>query len=342
MYSHIKLYLCQRKIVIITFETELEVTKLLKGIAYNPMIVTIVLGIILLIFQEIKGELTVWIQIFFAFGFVFFIGIPHRVMDIWLEQEHQRRAGKPFNKILFYIRYIISIALLSTLWYFVPTLSIILFLLLTAWHIGESDLKNVPANNILWTWTRFVYGLFIVSWLFLLHGSQASILWASITKQDYFMMQIWLLLNAYSNTIITTLGVMLTLLLLLVQWKFEMPLELKKVLFLISILVISAWLPLLPAIGLYFGGWHAVNAFSDAHRYFLPQGRSILTAFQLWLHIMPLTLVAVFLTLGYAYFWASYAKSMNPIPILYLLVACTILPHQLLISQLNKQDKSIR
>lgn len=314
--------------------------KYFKSIAYNPTSLTIFLGTLLLVWQELQGGLSIWVQIFFAFGFVFFIGIPHRTLDIWLEQEQFRRAGKVYKKWTFYVRYLLAIILFGLLWWYWPTGSVFLFLIVTAWHVGESDLKSLQANNLIWTLTRYSYGIMIVLWLFLGHGSQTSILWASITRQDMLMMQIWLILIASKGLIIGGVCLITFALLLLAQYKNPSVFTVRKIIALVIILVLCEYLPLLPALALYFGGWHAVNAFSDAHRYFLPEGRSTNSAFQLWLHAMPITLVAVVMTLGYAYFWAAFAKSMNPIPVMYLLVMCTTFPHQWLIGQINRDRNS--
>lgn len=328
----------------ITFAIQVKiqshVVKYLKKIAYNPTSLTIILGALLLLWQELQGSLSIWVQIFFAFGFVFFIGIPHRTLDIWLEQELFKRTGKVYKKWTFYVRYLLAIVLFGALWWYWPTGSVFLFLLITAWHIGESDLKSPQANNFLWTWTRYSYGMMIVLWLFLGHGSQASILWASITRQDMLMMQIWLMLTASKELIIGVVCMITLLLLFLAQYRNPSEFTVRKVISLVIILVLCEYLPLLPAMALYFGGWHAVNAFSDAHRYFLPEGRSTNSAFQLWLHAMPITLIAVVMTLGYAYFWAAFAKSMNPIPMMYLLVMCTTFPHQWLVGQINRDKIS--
>ncbi|WP_421819418.1 Brp/Blh family beta-carotene 15,15'-dioxygenase [Flectobacillus sp.] len=317
-----------------------HVVKYFKSIAYNPTSLTIFLGTLLLVWQELQGGLSIWVQIFFAFGFVFFIGIPHRTLDIWLEQEQFRRAGKVYKKWTFYVRYLLAIILFGLLWWYWPTGSVFLFLIVTAWHVGESDLKSLQANNLIWTLTRYSYGIMIVLWLFLGHGSQTSILWASITRQDMLMMQIWLILIASKGLIIGGVCLITFVLLLLAQYKNPSVFTVRKIIALVIILVLCEYLPLLPALALYFGGWHAVNAFSDAHRYFLPEGRSTNSAFQLWLHAMPITLVAVVMTLGYAYFWAAFAKSMNPIPVMYLLVMCTTFPHQWLIGQINRDRNS--
>jgi len=329
---------------LITFAIQVKiqshVVKYLKKIAYNPTSLTIFLGTLLLVWQELQGGLSIWVQIFFAFGFVFFIGIPHRTLDIWLEQEQFRRAGKEYKKWTFYVRYLLAIILFGLLWWYWPTGSVFLFLIVTAWHVGESDLKSLQANNLIWTLTRYSYGIMIVLWLFLGHGSQTSILWASITRQDMLMMQIWLMLIASKGLIIGGVCLITFALLLLAQYKNPSVFTVRKIIALVIILVLCEYLPLLPALALYFGGWHAVNAFSDAHRYFLPEGRSTNSAFQLWLHAMPITLVAVVMTLGYAYFWAAFAKSMNPIPVMYLLVMCTTFPHQWLIGQINRDRNS--
>ncbi len=313
--------------------------KVFKLIAANPTALTVVLGILLLLWQAAFGSIHFSIQIFFAFGFFFFIGIPHRALDIWLDQEFHRRNNLTFKKPFFYLKYILSFVFLGTVWYYLPSASVFLFLCLSAWHIGETDLKQAPYKHVLWAWTRFIYGLFIMAWLFLMHSNESNILWAYISQQDFFTMQIWLYLSSINTFIVTGLGIWLVLLLLLVQTQQAIVFEGKKLVFLTAILLLTLWLPLLPSLGLFFGGWHAVNAFSAAHRYFLPKERSTYTAFQLWLHVMPLTLIAVAMLLGYAVL-RSHFTNTQAVSYLYLLIHCTLLPHQLLVSQIQKGQES--
>ena len=70
------------------------------------------------------------------------IGIPHGAVDHLLKND-----SKPL--VQFIAKYLLIIALNFTLWIYAPKMALILFLIYSAFHFGESELENLNQAHAL-------------------------------------------------------------------------------------------------------------------------------------------------------------------------------------------------
>ncbi len=99
------------------------------------------------------------IQFYISFGFVFTIGIAHGSVDnlIYLKKT----KVKPLK---FYLIYLLLVLLFGTLWFVFPKIAMILFLLISAYHFGQSQLIDaLKSINLLKQLLFFIWGVSILS-----------------------------------------------------------------------------------------------------------------------------------------------------------------------------------
>lgn len=97
---------------------------------------------------------------------LFAVGIPHGALDGYTHQSNSRLVH-------FIVRYLGMMALVGSIWWISPVLGLTLFLLYSAWHFGETDLKEwqggQPLLSILW-------GMMVLAILMLPHLEEVRVL----------------------------------------------------------------------------------------------------------------------------------------------------------------------
>ena len=119
-------------------------------------------------------------QVVGAFILISLFGIPHGAIDniIFLSKNNM-------SSLLFYILYIFSILTYCLSWFIFPLFSLIFFLLLSAYHFGESQMSDYTYFNISKNVIYSVWGTFIISSLVYYNIDELLIL----SKQSSDMIQ---------------------------------------------------------------------------------------------------------------------------------------------------------
>ncbi|WP_395063123.1 Brp/Blh family beta-carotene 15,15'-dioxygenase [Flavobacterium sp.] len=140
-------------------------------------------------FAIVVSFFALWINVYFSFkyqqlaGFVviFLFGILHGANDLALytKIDHEN-SNKSFKKILIY--YLLVIFFGFILFYCIPTLALLLFLLFSGYHFGEQHWNNLKdsknrCSSIIFQTT---YGLFIFSLLFYFHEEEVKLIVSKI------------------------------------------------------------------------------------------------------------------------------------------------------------------
>lgn len=115
-----------------------------------------------ILFATSTGEATETIGAWVLLASVLLIGLPHGACDFQLlrKNHHETRSLKDFTKVL--TLYTFLAAVIALLWFVLPEISLIAFLILTAWHFGSGDEVWSSRGRValLPAWAR---GLMIVS-----------------------------------------------------------------------------------------------------------------------------------------------------------------------------------
>ena len=87
---------------------------------------------------------------FAALVAIFLLGVPHGGFDTAIA----RRSGWPMDSRLswavFHLAYIAIAAAVAILWWWFPAISLGLFLLISGYHFGSSDIAEVDTNWLAW------------------------------------------------------------------------------------------------------------------------------------------------------------------------------------------------
>ena len=313
-------------------------TNSLKILLKTPTWFTIILGLSLLIWQFLGGMISQNVQVMFFAALILLTGIPHGSLDHLVQEVHDKRQNKVYNFVNFTLQYLLIMAIYGLAWYFFSGLSLMVFIIISAWHFGETDLENVPPTAKIWSFTRLIYGLYILAFILLTHVQEVNpIVQGMIAGQDKAITT-WNFIRQNTKQILYLFGLLLCTIFIVAQSEHLVVFNKIRIFRLFLILFLSAFLPLLPAFALYFGGWHALCAFDNIHTY-LRKDYPSLTLKNVYLKSLPFSILAfIFLAIS-LWYTRTYVHYYDPYPILFIFISLITLPHLVVTSRMNNNKK---
>lgn len=193
------------------------------------------------------------IQIILGFSLIFTFGILHGANDLLLIEKNIDQK-KTYNFIKSLTNYVLVIILCSLLFYFIPWFTLILFILVSAFHFGEQQWKELINNFPKWIWysISFTYGLLIFMLLFIFHASEVEKIIFEISKFQISPTLIPSLFNSIGLLFLLAVGYS--------YFKFENLREkiLTELFYLLIFAVIFKASSLIWGFALYFILWHSI------------------------------------------------------------------------------------
>ncbi len=109
--------------------------------------------------SEQNEFLGAWLLIISAFIF----GLPHGACDLWILQNTARRSKKSAQTLSILFSVYLLLALLTiAIWFVVPGIALVGFLLLTAWHFGSGDSIWSRSETKQWIINSLGRGLIVI------------------------------------------------------------------------------------------------------------------------------------------------------------------------------------
>ncbi len=285
------------------------------------------MGLALVLFQFLGGELPITIQLIYFIGMIALTGIPHGALDHIVASANDLRMGKQFHFGKFLIKYLIAIILYAICWIYFPTISLLFFLLISAWHFGETDIPNFD-KKWLWNINRILWGSFVLILIFLTHQEETKSIILRITNDASWTKMGWAFITTNQILVLSTIGLPVFILCSLNALQHKNQFSLSRFINLIIILGISIYLPLLPAFAIYFGGWHAIRSFEMIFHFLKSQHtHQQLNILGMWKKTIPMTILAALFFVAAAYTWSILGITSDPLPVVFIFLSVITLPH---------------
>ena len=238
-------------------------------------------------------------------GGLIFPGIPHGALDHYLE-GHLKPTGIQFWR--FILQYLAVMMLVLVIWWIAPTLGLLTFLVYSAWHFGETDIRHLNAYS---PGVATLYGGSLLVFLLGSHPQEASFYFEQLGAYGWtdFILAYSIPLMVCSS--ISILG--------LFWCKGVKSIQAGLLLIL---LLLATQLPLVIAFGFYFIGYHSVRAWKD-----IRQGLQT-SSFQMFKFALPYSLGA-YAFFFVAWYWLRLTQNnlQDWIPALFLFLAAISAPH---------------
>ena len=245
---------------------------------------------ILLIYPLVSGigQVTLSDQLLLCLPFILFLGIPHGAIDNVLYIKDKSLNNKQFIGL-----YLISIGLYIGLWFVLPILAYIIFLVLSAYHFGQSQFshyfqKQPLINKILYA----LWGAAILSGFMFFKSEEIAILMESSVEFSYFQavhQEYLLQVIFYASTFMTLVLMLILRLRSRISWEVMF----MEILVFMLILVCFYLMPLLIGFTLYFVILHSFKVLKEEYD-FLNEEMGVKSILGFVKIIAPFTLLAVF------------------------------------------------
>ena len=245
------------------------------------------------------------------------VGIPHGAVD------HLLLTSKKFNLLKFVVQYVLIIAAYFMVWQWFSVFSLLLFIIYSAFHFGESEMVEMRVSMHSFPQKAYAFGLGISILLLIifLHLNESILVLNNMQGISDFVVSLNLL--QYKNLVIA-----ISCVLLLPLWWISK----KTCLFLAGILLLGTQMPLMLAFGLYFVGSHSVNAWGHI------AGKLQIAPKKLYMESLPFNVGALLIFSLFFYLQQTNVQLVQSYAaVFFVFLACVSLPHIILMHLFYKK-----
>jgi Brp/Blh family beta-carotene 15,15'-monooxygenase len=227
-------------------------------------------GLLLMLLNANLYEFSEQLQLkVFIVGIIIF-GIPHGGADRLVASKNLSYQNKQFSKFRFNLVYLGNVGLISLLLICFPVLGFTLFLFLSAYHFGESDLHALSGQKVLGKIVTFNYGVLILGVIFLPEFKQVQAGIESLHSNPGSLKFLgWI--TAHRLEILTSVAILFILNSFIYFYYNRSVFKASYVQLLQNtvLILILYKLPLLLSFSFYFLFWHSMFSLKNILRYLL-------------------------------------------------------------------------
>lgn len=244
-----------------------------------------------------------------------FIGIPHGAVDHLLFLKKTNR-----NKTYFYSFYIALLTLYGISWIYFPMISLSLFLILSAYHFGQSQFEKYDVHTLTKKIIGFIWGVIVLSGLVVFNFNEIQILLTDYEELNAFVS----LFNHEYFKLICLISTITFLIIGLVNLRFK---SLVKELIYISLIGVTFLIqPLLLGFALFFIFNHSYTVMRSEYK-FLSKYDTHFNLSKFIKALTPFTLLSILGT-SFLYYLSSTGWITMSLPfILLITISSLTFPH---------------
>lgn len=270
------------------------------------------------------------LEVIFGFLLILSFGMLHGANDLMLfEKLTESKRNIPFTLML--ALYILVVLTVLMLFYLLPVLALILFVLGSAYHFGEQhwEHENIKSAFLIKYLFYFSYGLFVIALLLLLNSSEVVTIIESIINDQFSSITI-----NYLFYIVAICLASLTFFISITDLDFRKSIW-QELLYLLVFAIIFQVSSLIWGFAIYFIFWHSLPSLYDQIR-FMYNGFDRSKIFTYVKKSLPYWLISI-LGLVIIYFIFKDMTIFNGL--FFSFLAAVTLPHSFLISKMFRQVK---
>ncbi len=252
------------------------------------------------------------------------LGVPHGAMDLYIERKNIKQDESGYNWVL--IKYVLNIIVYATAWYFFPLISLVFFILITAYHFGEIDWMG---KTTLWK-HRIAYFILGLSWIlyFLSINIKSALKIFTYVGGSNIAESTWINISEVVSVSSLSILILLHIILFFAKNSFynkasDYYFSLLQFGILLCICHFSAlWI----GFGFYFGCWHSILSFDKIRMHFEWKND-----YENWSKLLKMAMpFSVMAWIGMLFVMFMFFKSTNQtslITLLFITLSVLTLPH---------------
>jgi Brp/Blh family beta-carotene 15,15'-monooxygenase len=302
----------------------------------NPRIQLMVqlFTLIIIMLSLIKHELFVSSSLVVALVLIVLIGIPHGANDhlLFFNLINKRIDKKNEKSTLFFSSYIGLILLYVCCWYLFPTFSLGLFIMISIYHFGQSNVYISPIESkFVKLISIFLSGSFVLLTPIFAHIETALPVIQTLTKNPDFLV----ISDKLGNKLAISTGILMIIhwVILMLSKHINLKDGLIEILNVFLLFGLFYYSPLWIGFAIYFTLWHAIPSIEDQINFF----KTIRENYNLGKYIreiFPFSLIAL-LGLFLAFqFSGDYISVNQGLALLFSFIAVITLPHMIMMDLL--------
>ncbi|MFT5885570.1 MAG: Brp/Blh family beta-carotene 15,15'-monooxygenase [Arcticibacterium sp.] len=282
----------------------------------------ILLLVITVLFETI-GVIHLDLQIYICGIFISLLGIPHGAIDHIIY-----RQDKNISSTVFYSFYLGLMVLYCILWVYFPAISMTVFVLISAFHFGQSQFSKLLFNEkskivVL----QITWGLSILSGLVIYNFNQISVL-ASSNSDTMALLGAFNYTVYLSVLIISTFIAVSLLCNLLTNNSITLQYFIKETAILGLIHLCFFHLPILVGFTLYFCTLHSMQVLTEEFEY-LKKRMHQMSAYKFLKLLTPFTLLSLIGSGILLFLSQSEILNISSTLLLFILISILTLPHSI-------------
>jgi|LakMenE18May11ns_1017448.scaffolds.fasta_scaffold9762887_1 Brp/Blh family beta-carotene 15,15'-monooxygenase len=256
-------------------------------------------------------------------------GIPHGAIDHVIFLQNQQGAAPKRNLLQsFFTPYLLMIGTTFALWFVIPQLMFLFFLMVAAYHFGQSQLYYIilPEKSKGKTLMYLSWGTFILASLWFFHWQEQRIIIQSVFNWN--LAPQGLVYNIVLGVLILS-GLVIGYLLFYFYKKGNLTGKMLLQEFAVLGLLTAMFYYTTPfiAFAIYFGLWHATRVIFTEYHFLKHQNGQKLSIFSFIKSFLPFSLLS-FLGLALL-FWLSnlLQASISPFMLFLIFISALTMPH---------------
>jgi Brp/Blh family beta-carotene 15,15'-monooxygenase len=261
---------------------------------------------------------------------ILMIGVPHGATDHLLDQFSR---GKRFSYRTFLLNYVALGIVYTILWFLLPELSLLLFIALSTYHFGQSQLLylRIPQHHWLKITSYMLWGSYTLCCIILLNWNES---WQIL---DELLPSLLAVVLPYQDLIPYLLGVLfLTNIGLFVVFYVRRQMRRRElvgeVLNLGLIAGLAYFTPLLVSFAVYFGLWHSLISVRIEIQKMRTYQQSF-SAIKFAKTALPLSLSTLVIFVVIFQLNTQFALFQSPFLLFFILISVLTLPHVLYVQE---------
>lgn len=264
-----------------------------------------------------------------------FIGLPHGAVDhrIYIEKTVRPTSDK-IGMMAFLTSYLAMILFYGFAWYFLPTLSLLVFILLSCYHFGQSQLYYFFSNQSVVI--RLLYGcwgLSVLSFIICWNWAESVALLTPIVPAlaPTFASERVVNVMPYLPLLITTIPTVF--LLSRLSYSKYRSAVLWELFSLAIIGLASYWGGLIVGFSVYFGLWHSTKSLRSIIRSF-KQNRPSYSLSHFYREALPFSIISIFGIVLMLVLSQYLTALIHPVMLFFILISLLTLPHMVVLERI--------
>lgn len=266
---------------------------------------------------------------FYIFGILLvIIGLPHGATDFLLFKRINKANINKRQIVKFFITYLVAVFGFLIMWILLPIVSFIVFIIISAYHFGQSNWENAIKDKRVSLAINTIWGLFAIGGFVLLHWEESKVF-----IEQVIGMQINFTAAFMVNIQLAIICANILIILLLKNFKVIDSSRVKDELIKISVLCLLLYFtPMLVGFSIYFVLWHSLSSVQTQILYF----RSLwpnFTVMDYYRQAAPFTFLALIGFVCMIYGHPLIFPDVSIISTFIVFIACVTLPHIFLVDE---------